>query len=146
MWSWSKEINVRDWKAPALWYSTASLPSLKTSLGPSLFPYEELFTLECIWVLMCRKNSDPIHVIFSTYLPLQCALLCLPGSLELGCSWTEPQCKSPWVINLAKPNVSLFSGNYFFTTFNCNISSSVRAFDLIPKLRARPKYQLIIWQ
>ena len=48
----------------------------------------------------------------------------------------------PQVINLAKSKISVFSGNYFVQTLNCHISSTVRAFDLIPKLRARPKYQL----
>ena len=38
--------------------------------------------------------------------------------------------------------VSIFSDNYFGKTLNCHISSTVRAFDLIPKLRARPEYQL----
>ena len=51
---------------------------------------------------MCRKNSDQIHVIFSPSLWLQCAVLCLHGSLELGCSWTAHQCKSPQVMNFAK--------------------------------------------
>ena len=36
------------------------------------------------------------------------------------------------------PNVSMFSGIYFWTILNCHITS----FDLIPKLRARPEYQL----
>ena len=44
---------------------------------------------------MCLKNSDQIRVIFSPTLWLLCAFLCLPGSLELGCSWTAPQSKSP---------------------------------------------------
>ena len=56
-----------------------------------------------ILVIMCRKNSDSIHAIVSPSLWLQCALLCLPGSLELGSRWTAPQCESPQVINLAKP-------------------------------------------
>ena len=54
-----------------------------------------------IWDKMCRKNSDQIHVIFSPSLWLQCALLCLPGSLELGWSWTTSPCKSPLVISFA---------------------------------------------
>ena len=62
-----------------------------------------------IWVILCRKNSGPIHVIFSPSLWLQCALLCLPGSLELGCSWTAPQCESTQVINMAK--------SFFFRQF-----------------------------
>ena len=41
------------------------------------------------------------------------------------------------------PNISIFSGNYFGKkTLNCHISSAIRAFDLISKLRARPEYQL----
>ena len=53
-----------------------------------------------IWDKMCRKNSDQIHVLFSPSLWLQCALLCLPGSLELGWSLTTPPCESPQVISL----------------------------------------------
>ena len=49
-----------------------------------------------IWDNMCRKNSDKIHVLFSPSLWLQSALLCHPGSLELVCSWTIPQCESPF--------------------------------------------------
>ena len=81
---------------------------------------------------MCRKNSYMIHVLFSPSL-WQWALLCLPGSLELDCSWAAPQCESPQVI--------IFAGNYFWTTLKCHYSSTIRAFDLIPKLRARPEYQ-----
>ena len=36
------------------------------------------------------------------------------------------------------PNVPIFSGNYFWKTLNCHISSTVRAFDQITKLRDRP--------
>ena len=39
------------------------------------------------------------------------------------------------------PNFTLFSYRFFFT-FNWHISSTVWVFDLIPKLRARPEYQL----
>ena len=39
------------------------------------------------------------------------------------------------------PSVSIFSGN-IFEPLNCHIASAVRAFDLIPKLKARPGYQL----
>ena len=52
-----------------------------------------------MWDKMCRKNSDPIHVIVSPSLWLQCALLCLCLTI-------------------------------------------VKTFDLIPKLRAMPDYQL----
>ena len=40
------------------------------------------------------------------------------------------------------PNLSIFSGNYFWKTLNCHIFPTVRAFDLILKLRARSEYQL----
>ena len=86
-----------------------------------------------IWVIMCRKNSDQIHVIFSQSLWLQCALLCLPGNLQLGCSWTAHKCKSPQVINLAKSKYFNISGNYFGETLNCHILST--------KID-RPEYQL----
>jgi hypothetical protein len=39
-------------------------------------------------------------------------------------------------------NVTLFSGIFFFVYLNGHYSSTVRDFDLIPKLRARPEYQL----
>ena len=60
----------------------------------------------------------------------------------MGCSWTAPKCESPRSSIWPNPNVSIFSGNYFGTTLNCHITSTVNAFDLIPKLRARPEYQL----
>ena len=45
-------------------------------------------------------------------------------------------------LNLMKPGSQsgtyIFSGNYFKTSLNCHITSTVRVFDLIPKLRARP--------
>ena len=40
-------------------------------------------------------------------------------------------------------NVSIFSGNFVWKTLNFHIASTVRAFDLIPKVRARPEYQLL---
>ena len=40
------------------------------------------------------------------------------------------------------PNATIFLGNYSRKSLNCHISSTVRAFDLIPKLRAQPEYQL----
>ena len=56
---------------------------------------------QTFWVIMYRKNSDLIHLIFSPSLLLQCALMCLPGSPELSCSRTAPQCESPQ-FNLVK--------------------------------------------
>ena len=98
---------------------------------------------QAIWVIMWRKNSDPIHVIFFFItLWLQCTLLCLPGSLEFGCSWTALQCESPQVINVAKSKCFYIFRQFFWKTLNFHISLTVRAFDLIPKLRARPEYHL----
>ena len=91
---------------------------------------------------MCRKNSDPVHIIFSPSLWLQCALLCLPGSLEFGCSWTTPQCESPQVINLVKSKCMYIFSQFVSTTLNYHHSSTVRALDLISKLRTRHEYQL----
>ena len=54
-----------------------------------------MISYHMIWDKMCRKNSDKIHVLFSPSLWLQSALLGHPGSLELACSWTTPQCESP---------------------------------------------------
>ena len=56
--------------------------------------------------------------------------------------WAAFQCKSPQVISLAKSKCFYISGNYFWKTLNCLISSTVQAFDLIPKLRASSEYQL----
>ena len=39
-------------------------------------------------------------------------------------------------------NISIFLGTFILQTLNCHYSSIVRAFDLIPKLRAKPEYQL----
>ena len=39
-------------------------------------------------------------------------------------------------------NVTIFLDNYFGKTLNCYSTSTIRAFDLIPKMRARPEYQL----
>ena len=95
-----------------------------------------------IWVKMPRKHNGLFDVLFSQSLWLKCALLCLPGSLELDCSWTAPQCESPQVISLAKFKYLHIFGIFFLQTLNGHYSSTVRAFDLIPKLRARPEYQL----
>ena len=91
-----------------------------------------------IWVIICWKTIDKIRLIFSPSLILQCAFLCLPGSLELGCSWTSAQSKSPCSSIWPNPNVLYFQA----IIFNCHITSTVRDFHLIPKLRARHEYQL----
>ena len=39
-------------------------------------------------------------------------------------------------------NITIFSGFFFGQTLNCHYSLTVKAFDLIPKLRARPEYHL----
>ena len=43
---------------------------------------------------------------------------------------------------MPNPNFTIFSGNYFGKALNCHISSTVRAFELIPKLRGRPECKL----
>ena len=68
---------------------------------------------------MCRKNSDPIHVIFSPSLWLKCAFKALPYRASLGTwNWlvagkhlyaSHPR-SSVW----PNPRVSLFSGNFFW--------------------------------
>ena len=83
-----------------------------------------------IWDKMCSKNSDQIQVIFSPSLWLQCALLCFTGSLELACNWTTPQ-----VIRLAKSKLNFIFREFVWQTLNHHDSSTVRAFDLIPKLK-----------
>ena len=98
--------------------------------------------LAYIWVKMPRKNNGLFDVLFSQSCWLMCALLCLPGNVELDCSWTAPQCKSPQVISLAKSKYLHIFGIPFWQTLNCHYSSTVRAVDLIPKLRARPEYRL----
>ena len=89
---------------------------------------------------MCRTNSDQIHVIF-LYLfycnvPF-CAFLEAWNWVVAGHHLKASQHRSSVWPN---PNVTLFSGIKFF--FNFHISSTVRTFDLFPKLRARPEYQL----
>ena len=81
-------------------------------------------------------------VLLSQSLWLKCALLCLHGSLKLDCTWTAPQCESPQVISLAKSKYLHNFGIFFWQTLNYHYSSTVRAFDLIPKLRATSEYQL----
>ena len=63
------------------------------------------------------------------------ALNCYEARQHLNVSHPMP---SVW----PNPNVTLFSDNYFWKTLNCHFASIVRAVDLIPKLRARPEYQL----
>ena len=89
-----------------------------------------------IWVKMPRKNNGLIDVLFSQSLWLKCALLCLPGSLKLDCA-SHPR-SSVW----PNPNISIFFRIFYWQTLNCHYSSTVKAFDLIPKMRARPEYQL----
>ena len=76
--------------------------------------------------------------------------------LQFNSSQFPPWVKSPiWVKMLQcfnashprssvwpNPNITIFSGNFFLKTVNCHHSWTVRAFDLIPKVRARPEYQL----
>ena len=71
-------------------------------------------TVVHIWDNMCMKNSDKIDVLFSPSLLLQSALLCHPGSLEMVCSWTTPQCESPQVTSLAKSKCHFIFRHFFF--------------------------------
>ena len=95
---------------------------------------QKFLHISYIWVKMPRKNNGLFNVLFSQSLWLKCDLLCLPGSLELECSWTAPQCESPQVISLAKLKYLYIFWIFFGQTLNCNYSSTVRAFHLIPKL------------
>ena len=54
--------------------------------------------------------------------------------------WQHLNASHPRSSVLPNPNVTIFSGNYFWKSLNCHISLTFRAFDLIPKLRARPEY------
>ena len=75
------------------------------------------------------------------------------------CDWSVPYCASLeawyWVVagqhlNAShprssvwpNPNITWFSGKLKKKTLNCHRSWTFRAFELIPKLRARPEYQL----
>ena len=58
---------------------------------------------------------------FSQSLGLKCALLCLPGSLELDCSWTAPQYESSQVISLAKSKYLHTFGIFFLTNFKLSL-------------------------
>ena len=73
---------------------------------------------------------------------LKFALLCLPGSQELGCSWKAPKCEHPRSSVWPNANVRMFLGSDFWKTLNCHIYSTFKTVDLIPKLRARIEYQL----
>ena len=97
---------------------------------------------ELIWVKMPRKNNGLFDVLFSQSLWIKCVLLCFPGRLELDCSWKAPQCESPQVISLAKSKYLYIFGIFFWQTLNSHYSSTVKVFDLIPKVRASPGYQL----
>ena len=58
-------------------------------------------------------------------------------------SWAAFQCESPQMISLAKSKCLSIFRQLFFKTLSRLISATVQAFDLIPKLRARPEYQLL---
>ena len=119
-----------------------SLIFLKLILYTSCILQKHCSLCMSLWVKMPRKNKGPFGVFFSQSLWLKCPLMCLPGSLELDCSWIAPQCESPQVISLAKSKYLNIFRIFFGKTLNGHYSSTVRAFDLIPKLRAKPEYQL----
>ena len=91
-------------------------------------------TIYHLWDNMCRKNSDKIHVLFSPS-------LCHPGSLELVCSWTTPQCESPQVINLAKSKCH-FIFRQLLNNFKRSLLLNRQRFGPNSKTEARPEYQL----
>ena len=95
-----------------------------------------------IWVIMCKKNSGPILVIFSLSLWLQCALMCLPKAWNLVVAGQHLIASHPSSLVWPNPNITIFSDNYFWKTLNCHISSGIRIFDLISNLRANPEYPL----
>ena len=88
------------------------------------------------------KQPGCIWFIKLSYVSPYCKLLNQSWWPQIVSTWQIHRCESPLVTNLAKSKISIFSSNYYVKTLNCHISSTVRAFDLIPKLRARPKYQL----
>ena len=92
-----------------------------------------------IWDKMCWKNSDKIHVLFSPPLWLQSALLCLPGSLELVCSWIATQYESPHVTSWAKSKYPLIL-RHLKKTLNVHCSSTVRDFET-NSLKSNQKFQ-----
>ena len=87
-------------------------------------------------------SSTGLPRLVSQSVWLKCALLCLPGSLDLDCSWTASQWESPKVNSLARTKYLHIFGIFYWQTLNCHYSSTVIAFDPIPKMRARPEYQL----
>ena len=88
---------------------------------------------------MCRKNSDLIHVIFSPSLWLLCTSL---EAYNWAVAGHHLNASHPMLSVWPNPNISTFSGIYFWKTLNCQITSTVRAFNLVPNLRAKPEYQL----
>ena len=83
-----------------------------------------------------------IWVIKLSFVTPYCELLDQSWWPQIVSNWQIHRRESPQVINLAKSKISIFSGSYFVKTINCHISSTIRAFDQILKLRARPMYQL----
>ena len=96
-----------------------------------------LYGLKCLGKIMAYLMSFFLH-LFDWSVPY-CASLeawyWIVAGQHLNAS--HPR-SSVW----PNPNITIFSGNFFLKTLNCHHSWTVRAFDLIPKLRARPEYQL----
>ena len=107
--------------------------------------YRSVFFVVNFWHALCFIKTYGLKClgkIMAYLMRLKCALLCLPGSLQFYCCWKAPQCESHQVISLAKSKYLRIFGIFFWQTLNRHYSLTIRAFDLIPKLRARPEYQL----
>ena len=85
---------------------------------------------------MPRKNTG---LFFSVFVTKVC-LTVPPWKPGIGLQLDSTE--SPQVISFAKSKYLHIFGIFFLQTLNCHYSSTVRAFDLIPKLRARPEYFL----
>ena len=99
------------------------------------------------------RGGEPSIKISAAYLALivwKVRMICdtwhvTPDMWHLTCeTWhvTPDNWHLTCVISLAKSKYLQIFGIFFWKTINCHFSSTVRAFDLIPKLRTRPEYQL----
>ena len=93
----------------------------------------------CIWVMMCRKNSDQIYVIFFHLYDCSVPYCASLEAWNLVVAGQHLNASHQIWTNKKK---SLLSGIYFWATLNCHITSTGKAFDPIPQLRYGPEYQL----
>ena len=140
---WGGYVNENEGvcKDSLLWQKSSWFEDLPFFLLPNKTEWDLVYSPETV----CLHLRLAVHTVQWNWicrLGRYLILLCLPGRLQFDCSWTAPQCESPQVISLAKYNYLHIFGIFFCQTLNCHYSSTFRAFDLIPKLRARPEYQL----